>query len=85
MAYQDNTRQFLTLDEAAAMLQVSKRTLQRLIQRQKMPGLKIGGQWRVPESRFMKWVDEQMVSDSELQNAEHKKKVDQKNAFRSSG
>ena len=69
---QDNARQFLTLDEAAAMLQVSKRTLQRLIQRQKMPGLKIGGQWRVPENRFMKWVDDQMVSHSELQDAERR-------------
>jgi len=65
---QGNTRQFLTLDEAAAMLQVSKRTLQRLIQRHKIPGLKIGGQWRVPESRFMKWVDGQMDSNSALSN-----------------
>ena len=72
MADQDNTRQFLTLNEAAAILQVSKRTLQRLIQRQKMPGLKIGGQWRVPKNRFMKWVDDQMVSNSESQDAKRR-------------
>ncbi|TMA08099.1 MAG: helix-turn-helix domain-containing protein [Deltaproteobacteria bacterium] len=47
---------FLTLGQAANILQVSKRTLHRLIQRKQMPGLKIGGQWRIRESEFSKWV-----------------------------
>jgi len=47
---------FLTLGQAANILQVSKRTLHRLIQRKQMPGLKIGGQWRIRESEFNKWV-----------------------------
>jgi len=57
----DPTRRFLTLDEAAAMLQVSKRTLHRLIRRNEMPGLKVGAQWRIPENGFLKWVEERTV------------------------
>ena len=55
------SRQFLTLREAAAIIYVSKRALQRLIRRQ------IGGQWRVPENRFMKWISDQMVPITKLQ------------------
>ncbi|TMB69846.1 MAG: helix-turn-helix domain-containing protein [Deltaproteobacteria bacterium] len=40
------------------MLQVSKRTLHRLIRRNEMPGLKVGAQWRIPENGFLKWVEE---------------------------
>jgi excisionase family DNA binding protein len=49
---------FLTLEQAAKILQVSKRTLHRLIRSKQMPGLKIGGQWRIRESEFRKWVGE---------------------------
>ncbi len=48
---------FFTLEQAADMLQVSKRTLHRLIQSKQMPGLKIGGQWRIRESEFKRWVE----------------------------
>ncbi|MGH7768185.1 MAG: helix-turn-helix domain-containing protein [Candidatus Binatia bacterium] len=51
---------FLTLEQAAEMLQVSKRTLQRLIQRRQLPSLKIGGQWRIPEVQFLKWVEQKL-------------------------
>ena len=69
MAYSNGNHTFLTLEEAAALLQVSKRTLQRLVQRREMPGLKIGGQWRIPKDRFMKWIEERMMTNSELQRA----------------
>jgi excisionase family DNA binding protein len=46
----------LTLRETAELLQVSKRTLQRLICRNKVPALKVGGQWRVNESHLAKWL-----------------------------
>ena len=45
---------FLTLEQAAEVLQVSKRTVHRLIQRKQMPDFKIGGQWRIGESEFKK-------------------------------
>lgn len=47
----------LTLAEAAAILQVSKRTLFRMIQQKQVPAFKIGGQWRIRESQFKKWLD----------------------------
>lgn len=64
MANTHKTLRFLTLEQAAETLQVSKRTLHRLIQQRQMPGLKIGGQWRIPESQFLKWIEEKMISIS---------------------
>ena len=49
----------LTLTEAADILQVSTRTLQRMIRSGKLPALKVGGQWRILESRFQDWVQEE--------------------------
>ncbi|MGH7771239.1 MAG: helix-turn-helix domain-containing protein [Candidatus Binatia bacterium] len=54
----------LTLGEAAACLQVSKRTLLRMIQFKKVPAFKVGGQWRIRESRFTKWLGDKENSDS---------------------
>jgi len=48
---------FLTLSEAADILQVSKRTLIRMIQQKELPAFKVGGQWRIRESLFRKWVE----------------------------
>lgn len=47
----------LTVAEAAELLQVSKRTLERLIQRRKLPAFKVGHQWRVRESELVKWIE----------------------------
>ena len=47
----------LTLEAAAEILQVSKRTLMRMIQKKEVPAFKIGGQWRIRESQFRKWVE----------------------------
>ena len=47
---------FLTVREAAEMLQVSKRTLERMIYDKKFPAFKVGHQWRVSESQLNKWV-----------------------------
>ena len=46
----------LTLPEAAELLHVSTRTLQRMIRRNELPALKVGGQWRVRESQLTKWI-----------------------------
>ena len=58
MAGNSKDLKFLTLEQAAEILQVSKRTVHRLIQRKQMPGFKIGGQWRIRESEFKKWVEQ---------------------------
>lgn len=66
MTNTNKTLRFLTLEQAAEILQVSKRTLHRLIQKRQMPALKIGGQWRIPESHFLKLIEEKMISTSDL-------------------
>lgn len=57
MTKPDIAFKLLTLGEAAAMLKISKRTLLRMIQQRKIPAFKVGGQWRILESRFQKWVE----------------------------
>ena len=58
---------FMTLAEAAKMLQVSKRTLLRMIQQKEVPAFKVGGQWRLRESQFRKWVEHKENRVSEPQ------------------
>jgi len=47
----------LTLNEAAELLQVSKRTLQRMIKLGQLPAFKVGGQWRLREIQLRQWVE----------------------------
>ena len=47
----------LTLAEAARLLHVSTRTLQRMIRSSNLPALKVGGQWRVRESQLTEWIE----------------------------
>jgi excisionase family DNA binding protein len=47
---------FFTLQEAAVLLQVSKRTLHRMAQRKELPALKVGGQWRIRQSELIKFI-----------------------------
>lgn len=54
----------LTLAEAAELLHVSTRTLQRMIRRNDLPALKVGGQWRVRESQLAHWIRFREGSDA---------------------
>ncbi len=47
----------LTLAEAASLLHVSTRTLQRMIRSRDLPALKVGGQWRLRESQLAQWIE----------------------------
>jgi excisionase family DNA binding protein len=38
--------EILTLQQAADMLQISERTIQRMLKKGEIPGTQIGGQWR---------------------------------------
>jgi excisionase family DNA binding protein len=49
---------FLTVGEAAELLQVSRRTLHRMIHCKELPAFKVGGQWRIHEEALIKWLDE---------------------------
>ena len=55
----------LTLDEAAALLQVSKPTLQRMIKINELPAFKVGGQWRLREAQLRQWVEHRESSGTE--------------------
>jgi len=55
----DTSIKLLTLAEAASILKISKRTLHRMIQNRQIPAFKVGGQWRILESRFQEWVQEE--------------------------
>ena len=59
MENQVNDIKLLTLAEAATILKISKRTLHRMIQHRNIPAFKVGGQWRILESRFQEWVREE--------------------------
>jgi|SoiMethySBSTD1v2_1073268.scaffolds.fasta_scaffold463396_4 excisionase family DNA binding protein len=48
----------LTTQQAAELLQVSKRTVARLISRKELSALKVGGQWRISASQLAKWIEE---------------------------
>jgi excisionase family DNA binding protein len=52
----------LTLSEAAKLLQVSTRTLQRMIRQKQLPAFKVGGQWRMRESQLGEWLDQKEKS-----------------------
>jgi len=47
----------LTLSEAANLLQVSTRTLQRMIRNGELPAFKVGGQWRLREMQLRQWLE----------------------------
>jgi excisionase family DNA binding protein len=49
---------FLTLEETAQLLHLSRRTLQRMIHRKELPAFKVGGQWRVHPNQLAKWLEE---------------------------
>ena len=38
--------EILTLQQAAELLQISERTLQRIVKKGEVPGVQVGGQWR---------------------------------------
>jgi len=58
----DTAIKLLTLAEAATILKISKRTLHRMIQHRQIPAFKVGGQWRILESRFQEWVQDEESS-----------------------
>ena len=48
--------QFLTVDEVAELLRVSSRTVQRLLAEGKLPGVRIGRQWRIPRAELLAYL-----------------------------
>ena len=53
---------FLTAAEVAALLKLKVDTVYLLAQQGKLPGTKIGGQWRFMESHVIRWFESQALS-----------------------
>jgi PTS system nitrogen regulatory IIA component len=53
----DAVPDFFTLKQVADRLQLSERTLYRLLHRGELPGRKVGGQWRFRMSEVDYWLD----------------------------
>jgi excisionase family DNA binding protein len=48
--------EILTLQQAAEFLQVSTRTMQRMVKAKEIPGRQVGGQWRFDRDQLKEWV-----------------------------
>lgn len=60
-----NTGQVMTLDELATYLKLPKSTLYKLVQQGRVPGQKLGKQWRFGRAAIDRWLDaEQQVGDN---------------------
>ena len=59
---QDGTEHLLDSHEAAAMLKVHPRTLQRLAQRGEIAGVQVGKLWRFRASSISAWIDRRLAS-----------------------
>jgi excisionase family DNA binding protein len=57
----DEPIRLLTLKETAELLQVSGRTVWRLVQQKELPAFKVGAQWRFRESDLTQWLQGRVV------------------------
>jgi excisionase family DNA binding protein len=51
------TLRLFTLPQAAKLLHGFRRTLDRMIHKQKLPAFKVDGRWRLPESQLTEWIE----------------------------
>ena len=49
---------YLTISQAGELLKISPRTVQCMLQRQHLPGVKIGSQWRVSKIDLAKLIED---------------------------
>jgi len=54
--------EYLTLEEVASLLKVSKRTIYRMVKRKELPAFKIGESWRVSKREFEKMIEEKTIT-----------------------
>jgi excisionase family DNA binding protein len=48
--------EFLTVRDVAKVLKVQKRTIQRLMKSKKLPGIKVGKEWRIRSMDLAGWI-----------------------------
>ncbi len=59
--------EFLTIEELAALLKVSPRTIRRIIKRNELPAIRIGRQLRFRRESINEWLAANVVERSEGQ------------------
>lgn len=64
----------LNLKEASAVLRVKPRALQHLLFQGRIPGVKIGGEWRLRRDEILALVTSGQVPPSAVKPARHKSK-----------
>ena len=53
---------YLTIEDVSERFGIGSTTVYRLVQGGKLPGFKVGGQWRFSEELLEAWVVEQVAS-----------------------
>ena len=48
--------EFMTVEEVADLLRVTKKTIYRLLERRDIPAVKVGRGWRIDKAEINKWV-----------------------------
>ncbi len=56
-------KEILTIGEAAEFLQLSKRSLYKLVRESKIPGKKILNKWRFEKESLKRWLSEEEGGD----------------------
>ena len=56
-----NEKAYLTIEEVAGRFGIDRTTVYRLAQRGRLPGFKVGGQWRFSQRTLEGWVAEQVA------------------------
>jgi excisionase family DNA binding protein len=46
---------FLTVEEVATELRLSVATVKRMLRAHRMPGYKLGGEWRIDKAEYEEW------------------------------
>jgi excisionase family DNA binding protein len=64
-----DTERWLSVEEIAAHLGISKETIYRWVEREKIPGHKVGRLWKFKASEVDQWVMNGGANFSEEQNA----------------
>lgn len=54
--------QVMTLDELSVYLKIPKSTLYKLVQEGRIPGQKLGKQWRFGKAAIDRWLDSEQSS-----------------------
>ena len=50
--------EFMTIKDVSGYLKIKEQTVYRLVQQGKIPGLKLGGQWKVKRGHLDRMFDE---------------------------